>query len=97
MEVKTLYTLTYSEQAIKDIAFFKKYGNESLRKKIDKLLKELEEHPSTGTGKVEQLRFDLTGFWSRRINNEHRIVYKIDENNKTVYIYRMKGHYLSFN
>lgn len=43
MEVKTLYTLTYSEQAIKDIAFFKKYGNESIRKKIDKLLKELEE------------------------------------------------------
>ena len=78
MEVKTLYTLTYSEQAIKDIAFFKKYGNESIRKKIDKLLKELEEHPSTGTGKVEQLRFDLSGFWSRRINDKDRLIYKIE-------------------
>ena len=91
MEVKTLYTLAYSEQAIKDIAFFKKYGNESIRKKIDKLLKELEEHPSTGTGKVEQLRFDLTGFWSRRINDKDRLIYKIEDDD--ICILACRYHY----
>ena len=92
MEVTT-YTLNFSPQAQKDIAYFKKLGDASICKKITKLLGELEEHPTTGTGKVEALRFELTGYWSRRINSEHRIVYRIDDEAQDVYILSMKGHY----
>ena len=71
----------------------KKLGNAALLKKIDKLLAELECHPATGTGQVEALRFDLTGYWSRRINSEHRILYDIQEDKKVVAIYKLRGHY----
>ncbi len=93
MEVNPVYTLTFSQQALKDIQYFKKLGNAALLKKIDKLLAELECHPATGTGQVEALRFDLTGYWSRRINSEHRILYDIQEDKKVVAIYKLRGHY----
>ena len=88
-----VYNIAYSPKAIEDIAYFKNLGDASIKKKIDRLIKELESHPKTGTGKVEALRFDLTGFWSRRINAEHRILYKIDEDRMTILVYRLKGHY----
>lgn len=86
------YQLSYSAQAIKDIEFHKKSGNTPLLKKLLILLEELTVHPTSGTGKPEQLKHNLTGFWSRRINQEHRIVYKIMDNN-IVRIYSAKGHY----
>jgi len=91
MEVS--YSLSYSPKALEDIAFFKRLGDVAIIRKINKLLDELEQHPTTGTGQVEALRFDLAGFWSRRINKEHRIVYQVNEDAKIVYIYRLKGHY----
>ena len=48
-------------------------------KKINKLLKEITRTPFEGTGKPEPLKYDLTGYWSRRINQEHRLVYKVTE------------------
>lgn len=93
MALVPLYTIEYSPQAIKDIAFFKKSGNVSVQKKITKLIAELEEHPTRGSGQVEALKYDLTGFWSRRITDEHRLVYEIDEDLKIVYIFKMRGHY----
>jgi toxin YoeB len=87
------HTLEISGQAYKDIDFHKKSGNKALIKKLFQLLKELTEHPTSGTGKPEQLRHNLVGYWSRRINQEHRLIYKIFEN-KTVRIYSAKGHYL---
>lgn len=86
------YQLSYSAQANKDIDFHKKSGNKALLKKLLLLLEELTEHPTTGSGKPEQLKHDLAGYWSRRINKEHRLVYKIlDE--YTVWIYSARGHY----
>ena len=87
------YQLELSGQAIKDIDFHKKTGNRALLKKLFQLLEELTEHPYSGSGKPEQLKHNLTGFWSRRINHEHRLVYKILEN-QTVRVYSAKGHYL---
>jgi len=55
------------------------------------LLKELANHPFTGTGKPEQLKYSLTGIWSRRINHEHRLVYEVVKN--SVLIHSAKGHY----
>jgi len=48
-------------------------------KKINKLLKEITRTPFDGIGKPEPLKYDLTGYWSRRINQEHRLIYKVTE------------------
>ncbi|MBD3628358.1 MAG: Txe/YoeB family addiction module toxin [Cyclobacterium sp.] len=61
--------------------------------KIDQLLDELEEHPETGTGKPERLKNILSGYWSRRINKEHRLVYSIDGEKVIVTVISAYGHY----
>lgn len=85
------YHLDFSNQAIKDIDFYKKSGNKVILKKLYVLLNELSEHPLDGTGKPEQLKHQLTGFWSRRINTEHRIVYQVVDSK--VLIHSVRGHY----
>jgi toxin YoeB len=55
------------------------------------LFNELTDHPFTGTGKPEPLRYDLSGLWSRRINREHRLVYEVEDN--IVVVLSAKGHY----
>lgn len=85
------YRLDFTKQAQLDFAFHKKSGNKSLLLKIEKLLEELSEYPFSGTGKPEQLKHSLFGFWSRRINLEHRLVYEVIEN--AVVIHSAKGHY----
>ena len=45
--------------------------------KLNKLLKEIRRNPTKGVGKPELLKHDLAGFWSRRIDQEHRIVYRV--------------------
>lgn len=86
------YQLDFSDQAKKDIDFHKKSGNKVTLKKLFVLLNELTEHPFEGTGKPEPLKHNLTGYWSRRINLEHRLIYKVVED--TILIYSAKGHYL---
>jgi len=54
---------------------------------------ELAEHPREDTGKPEMLKGDMSGFWSRRINREHRLIYSIDDNIVTVSVVSAKGHY----
>jgi toxin YoeB len=56
-------------------------------------LYELEISPETGTGKPEKLKNNLSGYFSRRINKEHRMVYTIDYELNIVEVYSMKGHY----
>jgi toxin YoeB len=85
------YYLDFSQQAKSDIDFHKKTGNKAVLKKLFVLLDELTEHPFTGTGKPEQLKYILAGSWSRRINQEHRLIYEVMDD--TVLIYSAKGHY----
>jgi toxin YoeB len=59
--------------------------------KLLTLFKELGEHPFSGTGKPELLKHSLSGLWSRRINQEHRLVYEVT--NTVVFILSAKGHY----
>ncbi|MFA7449114.1 MAG: Txe/YoeB family addiction module toxin [Weeksellaceae bacterium] len=68
------YTLRFSEQAKADIRKHKKSGNKSIINKIRLFLEELSNHPFTGTGKPESLKHELSGYWSRRIDKEHRLV-----------------------
>ncbi|SRX76426.1 Txe/YoeB family addiction module toxin [Aequorivita antarctica] len=83
--------ITYTENAINDISYWKKSGDKTIQNKITKLLKSIEETPFEGIGKPELLKYELTGFWSRRINKEHRLVYKLNED--TITIYSLRGHY----
>ncbi len=62
-------------------------------KKIEKILLELSEHPYTGTGNPERLKYELSDFWSRRLNSKDRIIYKVNENIVTVYVVSAMGHY----
>lgn len=85
----------YSEKAQKDILFWKKSGNKSIMKKITNLIEDILIHPYEGLGKPEQLKYELSGRWSRRIDKEHRIIYRITEENtiEILNILSLKGHY----
>ncbi len=60
-------------------------------KKINDLIKDIDRNGNQGTGKPEPLKYELSGLWSRRITDEHRLIYSIDKEN--IYIYSCKGHY----
>ncbi|MCK5783831.1 MAG: type II toxin-antitoxin system YoeB family toxin, partial [Desulfobacterales bacterium] len=51
-------------------------------------------NPTVGIGKPEALRYDLSGFWSRRLSQKDRVIYKYDEN--YIYIFAIGGHYDKF-
>jgi len=70
-----------------------KSGNKILLKKIQKLLKELEDHPETGTGKPKKLKYHNTELWVRKIDDRHRMRYVIDKNCAIVYVISLWGHY----
>lgn len=87
------YTLEFSKTALTDIEKHKKSGDKATLRKIQKLLNELMEHPTTGTGQPEMLKHDLAGLYSRRINKKHRLVYSIKEQIVTVYVLSAWSHY----
>lgn len=74
--------IIYSDEAERDIKYWKKSGNKIVQKKIQQLLDAINESPFDGIGKPEPLKYNLSGLWSRRINYEHRIVYQVLEDNK---------------
>ena len=61
--------------------------------KLQKLLSELIIHPTTGTGRPKPLKHDLSGLYSRRITQKHRLVYKINETEINILIVSASGHY----
>ncbi len=87
------YKLEFSKTALEDIEKHKKVGDKSILKKLQKLLTELMEHPTTGTGQPEMLKHNLKGLYSRRINHKHRLVYSINEEIVTVYVLNAHSHY----
>ena len=87
-----MYAIVFSEDAKKDLKELHKKAPLAVSK-LSKLLVELKEHPRTGTGQVEILKgYDGT-VYSRRITQEHRLVYKIYENDLTVLVLSAFGHY----
>lgn len=82
--------LKFTRKAEKDYQYWID-NDKKILKKINELIKEIQIMPYEGKGKPEALKFNLTGFWSRRINHEHRLVYKIE--NGTVYIIQCCYHY----
>ncbi|MGB0562648.1 MAG: Txe/YoeB family addiction module toxin [Spirulinaceae cyanobacterium] len=70
--------IAFTEQGWDDYLWFQKV-DKKLLKKINTLIKEIQRTPFDGQGKPEPLRANLSGYWSRRINSEHRLVYKIEK------------------
>ena len=87
------YKLVLTPEAERHLDEWRKSGQKKTLLKIAALLEELCEHPTTGTGKVEELKGDLEGYWSRRINKASRLIYKIEEDIITVFVISLKGHY----
>jgi toxin YoeB len=83
--------IDFTENADKDLHLFIKSGNKSILKKIAELIKSIEENPFEGIGKPEALKHEFSGKWSRRINQEHRIIYELQ--NGKILIHSLKGHY----
>lgn len=87
------YKIIIPEPVQKQISLHNKSGDKSIVKKIEKILIELENTPYTGSGNPEPLKYNLTGFWSRRINQKHRLVYNVEESLITVFVVSAMGHY----
>jgi len=83
-------TLVFSEQAWEDYLYWQK-TDRKLVQRINALVKEITRTPHEGTGKPEPLKHALSGYWSRRINDEHRIVYKVVDGD--LFVAQLRYHY----
>ncbi len=82
--------LSFSDDAWDDYLYWQNQDKKIL-KKINKLIKEIQRSPFEGTGEPEPLKYNWSGYWSRRITIEHRIIYKVYEG--TVLIAQCRYHY----
>jgi len=85
----------FTENAWEDFEYWME-TDPQLAQKIKELLKEIKKTPFHGTGKPEPLRFDLKGYWSRRISGEHRLVYKVEGkkgSNQKCFVIQCRYHY----
>jgi toxin YoeB len=75
--------IVYEELRVKD---------KVLHKNLCRILKEMQRgNPESGMGKPEQLKYELAGFWSRKLSQYDRLIYKFDDN--TIHIFAIGGHY----
>ncbi len=82
--------LVFAEQAWEDYLYWQK-TDKKLLERVNALIKDVTRSPFSGIGKPEPLKNALSGYWSRRINEEHRIVYKIVDG--SVFIAQLRYHY----
>ena len=82
--------IVFLDQGWEDYLYWQQTDKATL-KKINSLIKEIDRMPFEGSGKPEPLKHNLAGWWSRRINLEHRLVYKID--NDSTIIIQCRYHY----
>ena len=87
------YFVDFEDIARKDLKDHYKSGNKATIKKIEKILLELTENPFLGEGQPEELKHNLKGYWSRRINQKDRMIYRVQEEIVTVVIVSAMGHY----
>ncbi len=87
------YELVLMPEAAKNLEEWRKSGQKKTLKKIADLFEELRQHPSTGTGHIEQLKGNYSGYWSREINKGDRMIYRIEEVKVIVAVVSLKGHY----
>lgn len=71
--------LIFSDKAWEEYMYWQNTDKQIL-KKINQLIKDIKREPFEGVGKPEPLKYELSGFWSRRISDEHRLVYEVSDN-----------------
>ncbi|MFI3271328.1 MAG: Txe/YoeB family addiction module toxin [Pseudomonadota bacterium] len=89
---QTATILSWTRLAWEDYLYWQK-TDKAMVKRINTLLKEAMRTPFEGLGKPESLKFDLAGCWSRRINQEHRLVYSFHGESKTLIVLQCRYHY----
>ena len=82
--------LVFAERAWEDYLYWQKTDKKILNR-INTLIRDIKRSPFEGLGKPEPLKHALSGYWSRRINDEHRMVYKI--NGDSLLIAQLRFHY----
>ncbi|MDP3297762.1 MAG: Txe/YoeB family addiction module toxin [Thermodesulfovibrionia bacterium] len=82
--------LIFSENAWEDYLYWQN-TDKQIPKRINELIKDIRKNKYKGIGKPEPLKHNLSGYWSRRINNEHRLIYKIEEDK--IMIAQLRYHY----
>ena len=82
--------LVFSEHAWEDYLYWQRTDRKILQR-INALIKEIQHTPFEGVGKPEPLKHGLSGYWSRRINEEHRSVYKVESD--SLFLAQLRYHY----
>ena len=82
--------ITFSQNSWEDYISWQPEDRKML-KKINELIKDIQRTPYKGLGKPEALKYDLSGYWSRRIDREHRLVYQVI--GEEILIYSCRYHY----
>jgi toxin YoeB len=82
--------LIVSEKAWKDYLYWQRNDKKTL-KRINLLIRDIQRVPYEGIGKPESLKHGLSGYWSRRITDEHRVVYKAEDS--VILIAQLRYHY----
>ena len=82
--------LEFKPQAFEDLQYWVQYQPQ-MAKRLLRLIEETQRNPFDGIGKPEPLKNELSGWWSRRIDGEHRLVYKVQD--EVLIIAQTKGHY----
>lgn len=75
--------IKFTDKGFKDLDYWAKVDKKKL-KRIFELIKDIQKHPFEGIGKPEALRFNMKGYYSRRIDQEHRLIYKIQDDDMIV-------------
>ena len=87
------YQIELTKVAYDGIQKLKKSGDLAAIKKLNRLFDELRDHPETGTGNPEKLKYGYAGKWSRHISDKHRLIYEIHEDVVMVIVLSTFGHY----
>lgn len=84
--------ILFHNDAWDDYQYFQEKDTKIVEK-INKLIKDISRSPFSGIGKPEPLKYGLSGCWSRRINQEHRLIYQIIKDQKQIVIVQCRYHY----
>ena len=82
---------SFSDNAWEDYEYWQRQNDKQTIKRIHQLIKDIDKNGYTGIGKPEPLKHDWAGWWSRRITDEHRLIYKLQNNN--ILLASMRYHY----
>jgi toxin YoeB len=80
----------FDDDAWEDYLYWQ-HNDPKVLKRINALIKEIQRTPYEGIGKPEPLKYNFSGYWSRRINDEHRIVYQVNQD--SLLIAQLRYHY----